>query len=420
GIISMMFFLPAGITVKLRNMTEKLRPANSKYIVRFAMISSIIIPAIGLVIFRKYLDNLSVYAVDVFIPVFIITSIAAVGYIYAWKKYRLVLGMLSLLFVAAVFSVSTMNPVLLPGRFFEYLFEIVSILDGIGVYEYISEKRPKIISIEYKRKPEDTRTFSTPAPCVTSFVQSIPYIHIDTGSSSSRISRREYFERKEYTKAQISIAVLLIIVLIGSAYSIYPVGSIVVPSGTQSISFQDEAAISWLEVHGNRSFSVASDHRLGLLVEAYNFTDTFEYSSYLWNKSSYNLYEPQLTGMYGNKTLPPVGYVLIDNYMYKDGVWGYRGIINPDTESLKFTNSSFLKFFMNPFIPVYFNYSSSDKNWAMIVEVNWSYIDNVTKNTSVNMNLNQSLAYNTVNMITEINPQLIPQYSVMERNVLKS
>ncbi len=415
-LITVMFFLPSKMTAILRKAAEKLKPISSKYIIRATMLLSFVVPIIGVIVFRKYIDNLSIYAIGVFIPTFIITSIASIGYIYAWNKYRIVLGMLSLLLAAAIFSIATMNSVLLPGRFFEYLFEIVSIFDGIGVYEYINEKRPHTIRIEYKRRASDTRTFTTPTPPVGNISQSIPCVHIDQGVASSRISRNEYFERKEYTRAQTGVAILLLIVLVGSAFSIYPIGSIVVPSGTQSISYQDEAAIQWLDVHGNRSFSVASDHRLGLLVEAYNFTDTFEYSSYLWNKSSYTLYEPQLTGAYENKTLPPVGYVLIDNYMYKDGVWGYGGVTNPDSPSLEFTNSSFLKFFMNPFVPVYFNYSYSTNDWAMIVEVNWTYIDSVTANVSVHMALNQSLSYNDINMITEINSQLIPQYSIMERS----
>ena len=69
-----------------------------------------------------------------------------------------------------------------------------------------------------------------------------------------------------------------------------------------------------------------------------------------------------------------VGYILIDNYMFKNGVWGYDGLTDPYIRPVTMDNASFLKFFAKPFQPVYFNYTSSS-SWAIVFQVNWSALD---------------------------------------------
>ncbi len=108
-------------------------------------------------------------------------------------------------------------------------------------------------------------------------------------------------------------------------------------------------------------------------------------------------------GNYASPSLnyTPVGYILIDNYMFKNGVWGFDGLVNPYAKPIPMSNASFLKFFKEPFRAVYFNYTSSN-SWALIIQVNWSYLDeNYHLNVPAVSVLNESV-YSDNNIISVV------------------
>ncbi|BAB59769.1 TVG0620303 [Thermoplasma volcanium GSS1] len=410
-LLTLFISLPKKYTSSLLWAIKKLRPINYKHTTKLAVLLSFVIPLAGIVLMRRYITNITGYTFAVFIPILLTVSIASVGYIVAWKKYPVLLGMLALLLVTAIYAVATMSTVLLPGRFFEYIFEILSIYDAAGLYSYIDSRRPKGIKIEYVKSnslgARQLWDVSVGQPGIGP--TAIVYSKVNSRSYQATY----YYEKKRYSKSQVISAIVLFIVLIGSASAVYPLGQVVVPSGTQAISYQDEYAINWVVAHDTGNYSVLSDHRLGLMIEAYNITDPFEYASYVWNSTDYAVIVPQLLGEYKNISMHPVEFILIDNYMYKDGVWGYKGGVNPDIPPIKFTNQSFLKFVAQPFIPVYFNFSASTGDWAMVVAVNWTFISekyhfevpvgllNLTFNNSVN----------AVQLLQIVNPALIPYYT---------
>ncbi|KAA8923492.1 hypothetical protein [Thermoplasma sp.] len=414
AVIYMFFNLPGKYMTVIRNLILKLKPMDKKITAPITVALSFLVPSVAVLIYQKYIVNLSGYSFFVFIPVLLSVSIAAYGYIVVWKKYRILLGMLSLLLIVAIYAAMTMSGVLLPGRFFEYIFEILSIYDGIAIVSYLDSKKPKEIKIEYKIKS------TKPSPVVVgpSFginvtAPSIYYYPSGTGYESTKF----YYQRKRYSASQILISAVMIVIIVGSAGSVYPLGHVVVPSGTQAISYQDYYAIEWIDSHANANYSVLSDHRLGLLIEADNISDPFEYASFIWNSTDYPIIVQELSGHFTNHTTKPIEFILIDNYMYTDGVWGYEGAVNPDRPPIKFTNETFLKFMYEPFVPVYFNYSADKSQWALIIEVNWTYIDDhYSMNVSAPPIVHTPVSSNVVFVLNTINPQLIVSYSKYDQS----
>ncbi|MCY0852083.1 MAG: hypothetical protein OWQ34_05030 [Thermoplasma acidophilum] len=408
------FNMPERYVERIRNLLYKLKPMEKKATVPLMVSLSFLVPSIAVFIYQKYIVNLSGYSFFVFIPILLSVSIASYGYIIAWKKYRIMLGMLSILLLVAIYAAITMSHVLLPGRFFEYIFEIVSIYDGIAIVSYLESKKPKEIKVEYKIKSvRPSPVVVGPSFGINAAAPSVYYYPIGSGVEGTKFCYR----KKRYSASQILISTVMIVIIAGSAGSVYPFGHVVVPSGTQAISYQDYYAIEWIDLHVNKNYSVLSDHRLGLLIEADNISDPFEYASYVWNSTNYSLIVQQLSGHFTNRTSKPVEFIIIDNYMYKDGVWGYEGAINPDMPPIKFTNDTFLKFMYEPFVPVYFNYSSDKSQWALVMQVNWTYIDDhYSMNVSAPPIINTTVSSNVISVLNTINPQLLSTYNKYNQN----
>ncbi|PYB68601.1 hypothetical protein DMB44_03065 [Thermoplasma sp. Kam2015] len=408
-IIGIFFSIPAKYTSAIRNMLYILKPMDKKFTAPLFVSLSFVVPSIAVFIYQRYIVNLSGTSFLVFIPILLSVSLAAYGYIISWKKYRILLGMLSLLLITAIYASLTMSTVLLPGRFFEYIFEVLSIYDGIAIVSYLDSKKPREIRIEYKIKS------TKPSPVVVGpsigISVTAPNIYYYPTASATE-SAKFYYQKKKYSASQILISVVMIVIIAGSAGSVYPFGHVVVPSGTQTISYQDYYAIEWIDSHVNKNYSVLSDHRLGLLIEADNISDPFEYASYVWNSTDYPIIIQELSGNFKNHTAKPIEFILIDNYMYTYGVWGYEGAINPDRPPIKFTNETFLKFMYEPFIPVYFNISLDKTQWALVLQVNWTYIDDhYHVNISAPPLINSSISLNVPYILNSINPDLVATYS---------
>ncbi len=336
-----------------------------------SMIIYSLISAFALVLLFSILKTISLRDVVAFLPLLLDGALAIVGMYFARGYFKLIIsGWVLILGVALFYSVATWNMVLYPGRFMEYIFEPLSILEALGIVGLLHGLK------DYYEKGAD-RTHDTYAD---TGIYKAPSIR-----ERRKINYRSLFlnpikKTLNTRSSQINAALgifLLVFLVTSSAATPYQVGNIVTPSGNQTISLPDFEAAKWLQYNGDANYSVATDHILGLMVDSYNLTGTFEQINQTWSQST--LTNETIHELMGNDysaayNYTPVGYIMIDNYMFSNGVWGYKGLTNPYAEPIKMTNQSFEKFLSTPFVPVYFN-NTSRSAWALVVQVNWTYID---------------------------------------------
>ncbi len=335
-------------------------------LVAYMAASAIVLPSLILI-----LPSFTLADAITMLPLIMDGGIALVGlYAISGKMKTVLVGWLLLLFISFLYSVATWNMVLYPGRYFEYMFEPLSILDAVGilyVLKYAQESVQHGILQNFWHSPSNGNSYGD--------FSGFPLI---------RNLRKAIFSlkaalRKNNLNNVRSFAVigLLVVVLTASAATPYQVGKTVTPSGNQSINIPDYRAAIWLDNNASRNYSVATDHILGLLLDGYNLTGTFESIDYLWNQSSIlnsSLHELMGDNYSASLNYTHVGYVLIDNYMFTNGVWGYDGLSDPYIRPIAMTNLSLEKFLYQPFYPVYFNATASG-SWALVVAVNWTFLD---------------------------------------------
>lgn len=336
-----------------------------------ALIIYSLISAFSLVLLFSLLKTISLKDVVAFLPLLLDGALALVGMYFARGYFKQIIsGWVFILGAALIYSVATWNMVLYPGRFMEYIFEPLSILEALGIVNILYGLR------DYYEKEIDKihNTYANTGVYTAPIIRErreINYKNIILDPVRKTLNTRS-------SKINASLAVFLLVFLVASsAATPYQVGSIVTPSGNQTISLPDFEAAKWLQYNGDTNYSVATDHILGLMVDSYNLTGTFEQINHTWSQST--LTNQTVHELLGNSyssayNYTPVGYIFIDNYMFTNGVWGYKGLSNPYSEPIKMTNQSFLKFLSTPFVPVYFN-NTSKSTWALVVQVNWTYID---------------------------------------------
>jgi hypothetical protein len=295
------------------------------------------------------------------------------------------------MFISFIYSLVTWNMILYPGRYFEYLFEPLSILEAIGIYGILQHARSSLVTDFRFRKKRG-------------FVQTIRILEAREASLKGyllRLLKRASIQLRAMRINNVkSFAVigLLVVVLASSAATPYQVQKVVTPSGNQSINIPDHNAAVWLDHNASRNYSVATDHILGLLLNGYNISSSFESIYYLWNSTGVNisvLHELMGNAYSSSYNYTSVGYILIDNYMFKNGVWGYDGLTDPYIRPVTMDNASFLKFFSKPFQPVYFNFTSPS-SWAVVFQVNWSVLD-----SNYNLSISPVHSYSSQGNITE-------------------
>lgn len=369
-IVTTVFILPFGTFGRYTARIWAFVGANKQFLLRFSLIVYSLSIGVAFLLLTKLLPSFSTIDAVSMIPVVLNGGLAILGLsIVSGRSKTITTGWLLLLGIAFVYSVATWNNVLYPGRFFEYLFEPLSILEGIGVYAMITRLREQATG-KYGNFPgnDDTKSFrmiqKKSGHIISQFLNSAKTVIISSGGKR-RIPLQSF-----------AIIAILIVLVSTTAATPYQVGTAVTPSGNQSISISDFKATQWLDNNASRNYSVATDHILGLMVDGYNLTGEFDSIHYLWNSSSLNastVYELMGNSYNASLNYTSVGYVLLDSYMLYNGVWGYEGLTNPYQKPVVMSNSSFLKFLSGPFMPVYFNYTSQT-SWALVMEVNWSYL----------------------------------------------
>jgi len=339
--------------------------------IRDAVIITSIIVGIALAITPFYSGFMSYASIIVFLPLIGTAELIGIGFVFlSPRKYSVYLsGWIISLSVFLLYSIITRNSALLPGRFFEYLSEPMSIVEALGIVG-ILESFGILDSWRNSRSLRIKEIYHKGfLGAGSNVIQSLKNMR-----RATHIFVRE--RNNEHYRLNLVLPVILVFVIVSSASTVYTVGNTVTPSHDQSISMNDYSAINWTATHLNKNFSVATDHTLGILFSGLNRSSSFEYSRYLWNSTNYSLIVPELLGRYYNESMnyTPNLFILIDSSMLHDGVWGYNGLRDPSEPAIYINNASFTKFFSDYFIPVYLNFTSRNR-WAIVFEVNWTAIN---------------------------------------------
>jgi len=300
--------------------------------------------------------------------IFIAVSIIGIKYLLIETKREEVLGWSMAIVLSLLYSFFSRNTVLLPARHIEYLSEPFSIIAAaVLIWWYI----------HYKERKEETKEIVVSSTVGGGGYTAVP-INTPAGVTVVMVPRRsEYREITHYIKSArrpvenlVVIVSVSLVLLMGVAS--YPMVDNFVPSHTEAMTLEDNATIQYLVQYGNRSLSVATDHQIGILLYSYGFVSPFNNISVLWNSTDWHAAIWELTG--NNGSYPPIGYVLLDSYMLRYGVWGYNSSDNPNQPAIMINQSSFKKFFQEPFELLYTNSSTTSNSTAYLFSVNWTYL----------------------------------------------
>ena len=196
-------------------------------------------------------------------------------------------------------------------------------------------------------------------------------------------------------------AMVVGVLVVANAASIYPMGERAANIG-EAIPVTTLNAIKWMEGNVSKNLTIATDHRIGMLLFADGFNTTYDklgktwYPYKIWETDNWKNCSSELAGIEGNQSYGRIYYIVIDDVMEKYGV--FTGL-----ETIPFTNESLQKFEREPFILIYRNCSyrgiappkindSIDYmdmqnstfmekviHWTAVYKINWDYIENDTK-----------------------------------------
>ncbi len=263
---------------------------------------------------------------------------------------------------------------LLPWRHVEYLMEPLSIAGAMGirlvmgseVFKKVAIKKRMIVELEspsyivsHGHNPEVSGGMIHPIP------------------KQSSVTVRDPVEIKSTYPIGRSMQVLfisvIVFIVVMSGITAYPFMNKVSPP-EQQVSDVVMSAVFYLQEYGDRNYTVATDHKVGMLVEAYGFNSSFEYDYKIWNSTTWIDCLDELEGL--NGTYPPVGYVLITRNMLMNGVYGYGDLENPIAPPVMMNNTTYEKFQHEPFELIFKNSTPDNSDWVEIYRVNWTYIWN--------------------------------------------
>jgi len=279
-----------------------------------------------------------------------------------------ILGWATAIIVSMTYSALTSNTTLEVSRQVEYLVEPFSVLAGFTLYTWLQAA----YSAEHPGHPLFSRSD------ITRLAGKLGRGGLVKGSVRGRnygvslsIKDSGVYSPKESGWA--AVITLVSFLLVSLAITSYSMPSLFVPSVNEGATLQDEAAVAYLNSHGNRDLSVATDHQLGIMLYSYGFVCPFDKISLLWSSGDWEKAYWELKGE--NGSYPMVGYVLIDSGMLDNGVWGFNGVNNPSQPPIRMNSSSFSKFFREPFRLVFKDTSRSGTFTAYVFEVNLTYVN---------------------------------------------
>jgi len=268
-----------------------------------------------------------------------------------------------------------------PWRHIEYMMEPLSIIGAIGIatilksefFHKTSVRKRISVAFEglsyapHKIFGENTFEISNPIPIGGAKVVGEPITY------EEKYPVGRLFEI-------IFIFTITFIVLM-SGISAFPFMNHVERSTQEGISPVIMSGIEWLNENGNRNYTVATNHMIGTILEAYGFPSSFEYDYKIWNATNWVDCLDELEGL--NGTYPPIGYVVITKDMYENGVFGYNNSQNPLEPPVFMGEKGYEKFHKEPFKLIYRNATADDSDWVEVYTVDWNYINNYLQMHSI-------------------------------------
>ncbi len=314
---------------------------------------------------------ISYVAIFISLPFIIFISVSVVGIKYFLIENNIAetLGWSMAIILSLLYSFLTRNTVLLPARNIEYLSEPFCIISGyvlIKWYHYFRTNR-KGSGVKVKQMYSEVRHVAT--PIVMNGPVGATIVTVQRSATVRNVRNLTYSARRPVENIVVIAAVSLVLMM---GVASYPMVNDFVPSHNEAITVEDNSTIQYLIQTGNRSLSVATDHQIGILLYSYGFSSPFNNISILWNSTSWTSAIWEITGENGSYS--PVGYVFLNSYMLRYGVWGFNSSLNPNQAPIMVNSSSFSKFFVQPFQLVYENSSTADNSTTYLFAVNWTYL----------------------------------------------
>ena len=318
--------------------------------------------------------NIPFISVIYSVPFMLTIGFMGVGLARLYKDNNLLYymgGWLGAVFLSALVSFITWA-VLEPWRHVEYMMEPLSIIGAFGIIIILQQDAFKKVSI----KKRVIYSFKTPfyvlshhlSPDLHSGVPAM--LRIGDGDMA-----HEPFEHKSVVNVgknmQIAFVATVVFIILMTGVSVFPfMGSIELPP--QRVSYVVMSGVDWLVMHGDKNYTVATDHKIGTILSAYGFNSSFEYDYKIWNSTEWKSCIWELLGF--NGTYSPIGYVLISMDMREYGVYGYNVLQDPTAPPIIMSNESYEKFEHEPFEMIFENHTIDYSDWVEIYWVNWTYI----------------------------------------------
>lgn len=306
------------------------------------------------------------------IPFMLTIGFMGVGLSRIYKNsqmFYVISGWLGAISASMVFALITWGA-LEPWRHIEYMMEPLSICGAWGVREILQSNIFKKVSVKKRVN------ISLEAP----FYRISHRISIENPIETTVpvASGRELREPMEYEEVypigrnmQIIFVSICIFLLLMTGITAYPFMEHIDRS-KQGIPPVVMSGINWVVSNGDRNYTVATDHLIGTVVEAYGFNSSFEYNYKLWNSTSWEDCIWELIGL--NGTYPPIKYIIISSSMYELGVYGYNVSKNPLEPPVQMGEAGYEKFKKKPFELVFKNSTPDNSDWVEVYIVDWNYI----------------------------------------------
>ncbi len=281
-------------------------------------------------------------------------------------------GWLFAIVLSLFFSLLTWGS-LEPWRHIEYLMEPLSIIGAFGITRVLKSRIFRKVEVKKRIKV----TLETPIHLIAHRLYPESPLGMDASIPIAQGKPvREPMEYKEVRHVgknlQIMFVSLIIFVLLMTGITAYPFMEKIEHPKQQGVHPVVMSGIKWLVANGNRNYTVATDHLIGAIIEAYGFNSSFDYNYKLWNSTTWKDCLWELTGL--NGTYPPIGYVIISSSMYELGVYGFNESKNPLEPPVWMGEKGYEKFKKEPFKLVFRNATANNDVWVEIYVVDWNYI----------------------------------------------
>ncbi|AGB04787.1 hypothetical protein AciM339_0913 [Aciduliprofundum sp. MAR08-339] len=288
------------------------------------------------------------------------------------KLFHIVGGWMISIVSSLLFGLITWSS-LEPWRHIEYLMEPLSIVGAIGIVTILQSKVFKKVSVRRRVKLSVENQFYTPHRLFGENTLELA-TPMPAGIVKSVSEPITYEERVPMGRVfQIIFVFILSFILVMSGITAFSFINKVERSTSEGVSSVVMSGINWLVENGNRNYTVATNHMLGTILEAYGFPSSFEYDYKIWNATKWTDCLDELEGL--NGTYPKIGYVVITKEMYENGVFGYNNSQNPLQPPVFMGRAGYEKFHHEPFKLIFRNATADNTDWVEVYVVDWAYID---------------------------------------------